>query len=73
MSLTGDTNLSVVTLADGSYGLTGIAAGGTYCVTPSKADDSLPANGVTVADLGMIQAFCSARCRWIPTSCWRLT
>ena len=51
MSLTGDTNLSVVTLADGSYGLSNISVGGTYCVTPSKTDDSPTANGVDVLDL----------------------
>ena len=51
MSLTGDTNLSVVTLADGSYGLINIPVGGTYCVTPSKTDDSPTANGVDVLDL----------------------
>ncbi len=57
MSLTWNTNLlSVVTLADGSYGLSNISAGGTYCVTPSKTNDTPPANGVTVADLAMIQA-----------------
>jgi hypothetical protein len=55
MSLTGDTNLSVVTLADGSYDLSNILAGGTYCVTPNKTNDSSPANGVTVADLALIQ------------------
>ena len=51
MSLTGDTNLSVVTLADGSYSLSNISVGGTYCVTPSKTDDSPTANGVDVLDL----------------------
>jgi hypothetical protein len=56
MNLTGDTNLSVSTLGDGSYGLSNIAARGTYCITPSKTDDSAAANGVTVADLAMIQA-----------------
>jgi hypothetical protein len=55
MSLTGGTNLSGVTLADGSYGLSNISAGGTYCITPSKTDDSPTANGVTVADLALIQ------------------
>jgi hypothetical protein len=55
MTLTGDTSLRVVTLADGSYGLSGIAAGGTYCVTPSKTDDNPPANGVDVGDLIAIQ------------------
>jgi hypothetical protein len=56
MMATGDTNLSVVTLTDGCYCLSGMAANGAYCVTPGKADDSAPANGVTVADLAMIQA-----------------
>ena len=51
MSLTGDTNLTVVTLADGSYGLSNISVGGTYCVTPSKTNDSPAANGVDVLDL----------------------
>jgi hypothetical protein len=55
MGLTGATNLSSGTLAGGSYGLSGIAAGGTYCVTPSKTDDSPPANGVDVGDLITIQ------------------
>jgi hypothetical protein len=57
MNLTGDANQSVITLADGSYGLSSIPAGGTYTVTPSKTDDSTPANGITVADLGLIQAY----------------
>jgi hypothetical protein len=57
MSLTWNTNLlSVITLANGSYSLSSIPAGGTYCVTPSKTNDTPPANGVTVADLAMIQA-----------------
>jgi hypothetical protein len=57
MSLTGDTNLSGVTLADGSYGLSNIWAGGTYCVTPSKTNDSAAANGITGTDLSIIQAY----------------
>jgi hypothetical protein len=56
MSLTGDTNLSTVALADGSYRLSNVPVGGNYCITPSKTDDSAPASGVTVADLAMIQA-----------------
>jgi hypothetical protein len=55
-TLTGSTNLSVVTLADGNYGFTRIPALGTCCITPSKTDDDPPANGITVADLAMIQA-----------------
>jgi hypothetical protein len=58
MSLTWATNLlSAGTLADGSYGLSSIPAGGTYSVTPTKTNDSPAANGVTVADLAMIQAY----------------
>ena len=60
MSLTGDTTLTTNTLADGSYGLTSIPAGGTYCVTPSKADDSPPAHGVNVLDLLAIQKHIAA-------------
>jgi hypothetical protein len=56
MTVTGAENPSVITLVDGSYDLNSIPAGGTYCVTPSKTDDSAPANGVTVADLALIQA-----------------
>ena len=73
MSLTGDTNLSVVTLADGSYGLSNISVGGTYCVTPSKTDDSPTANGVDVFDLVLIQRhiLTGPDRRWIRlTSCW---
>jgi len=55
MTVTAGTNLSVVTVADGSYGLSGIAAGETYCVTPSKTDDNPAANGVTTADAALVQ------------------
>jgi subtilisin-like proprotein convertase family protein len=55
MSLTGDTTLTTNTLADGSYGLTNIPVGGTYCVTPSKADDSSADNGVDAIDQVLIQ------------------
>jgi hypothetical protein len=55
MSLTGDTTLTTNTLADGSYGLTNIPAGGTYCVTPSKVDDSSADNGVDAIDQVLIQ------------------
>jgi O-glycosyl hydrolase len=51
MSLTGDTSQSAVTTGNGSYGLNNIPVGGTYCVTPSKTDDSPTANGVDVMDL----------------------
>ena len=60
MSLTGGTTLTTTTLADGSYGLINIPAGGTYCVTPSKADDSPPAHGVNVLDLLAIQKHIAA-------------
>jgi hypothetical protein len=56
LSLTGTTNSSALALGDGSYGLSNVPVGGTYCVTPNKNDDSSPANGITVADLAMIQA-----------------
>jgi hypothetical protein len=57
MSLTGGTTLTTNTLADGSYLLPNIPVGGTYSVTPSKTDDSDAADGVTVADLGKLQAY----------------
>jgi O-glycosyl hydrolase len=56
LNLTGDTNVSGATIADGTYGLSNLPVGGTYCVTPSKTDDSAPVYGVTVADLAMVQA-----------------
>jgi hypothetical protein len=55
MTVTGGANLSVVTLADGSYGPTNVPIGGTYCVTPSKTDDSPTANGVDSSDQVVIQ------------------
>jgi hypothetical protein len=57
MTVTGDTNLSGVTLGDGSYALGGMAYGGTYCVTPSKADDSPTNRAVTTADAALIQRY----------------
>jgi hypothetical protein len=57
MTVTGDTNLSGVTLGDGSYALGGIAIGGTYCVTPSKAYDSPTNLAVTTADAALIQRY----------------
>jgi len=57
MAVTGDTNLSGVTLGDGSYALGGMAYGGTYCVTPSKADDSPTNRAVTSADAALIQRY----------------
>jgi hypothetical protein len=58
MSLTWAANLLTAgTLADGSYGLSNIPVGGTYCVTPTKTNDTPVANGVTVADLAIIQAY----------------
>jgi O-glycosyl hydrolase len=56
MGLTGDASRSVTTLADGTYDLGEVSSGGTYCITPSKTDDSAPANGITVADLAIMQA-----------------
>src|ERR1035438_10468766 len=55
MSLSGGATLTTNTLADGSYGLTNIPAGGTYCVTPSKMDDSPTANGLSSFDAALIQ------------------
>jgi len=57
MTVTGDANLSGVTLGDGSYALGGMAYGGTYCVTPSKADDSPTNRAVTSADAALIQRY----------------
>jgi hypothetical protein len=55
VNLTGDTNLSALTIADGSFGLAGIAGGGTYGVMPSKTNDSPTANGVTTLDIALIR------------------
>jgi subtilisin family serine protease len=55
INLTGDTNLNTLTLGDGSFGLTGVAGGGTYGVTPSKTDDSPTAKGVTTLDIALIR------------------
>jgi hypothetical protein len=71
ISLTGDTNLSALTLADGSYGLSNLPAGGTYTLNPSKADDTAPANGVTVADLALIQAVILGKRTSSPAGLWR--
>ena len=57
MTVTGDAYLSGVTLGDGSYALGGMAYGGTYCVTPSKADDSPTNRAVTSADAALIQRY----------------
>jgi hypothetical protein len=56
MNLTGGPSLLALTLAAGSYGLSNIPGGGTYALNPSKTTDISPANGITVADLAMIQA-----------------
>jgi hypothetical protein len=56
ITVTGGTNLSGVTLGDGSYGLSKIVAGGTHCVTPSKTDDSPLNNSISSADQALIQA-----------------
>lgn len=55
MNLTGGTNMTVLTLGDGSYSLPGISAGGTYGVTPVKTDDSPTANGLSSYDAALIQ------------------
>jgi len=57
MSLTGDANLSTLTLGDGSYSLADVpgSGGGTYGVTPGKTTDDPPARGVTSVDLALIQ------------------
>jgi hypothetical protein len=57
MTVSGSASQSTSTAADGSYSLSNLPIGGTYNVTPSKTDDSTPANGITVADLGLIQAY----------------
>jgi hypothetical protein len=54
ITVTGRTNLSGATLGDGSYGLSNIVAGGTYCVTPSKTDGSTT-NGVTAIDAAIVE------------------
>jgi hypothetical protein len=56
MNLLGGPSILALTLGAGSYGLSNIPGGGTYALTPSKSNDSSSANGITVADLAMIQA-----------------
>lgn len=55
MLLGGGANQSGLTLSDGSYGWDGLIPGDGCCVAPVKSDDSLAADGVTVADLALIQ------------------
>lgn len=55
ITVSGDANLSTLTAGDGSFVLVGVAGGGTYGVTPSKADDSAPVNGVSTTDLVLIR------------------
>jgi hypothetical protein len=55
ISLSADTNLTTVTLGNGSFGMAGVAGGGTYGVTASKTNDSTPANGVSTLDIALIR------------------
>ncbi len=55
LGLEGDTNLATLSAADGSYSFAPLAPGGGYSVTPTKADDSPPANGVTTLDIALIR------------------
>jgi len=55
INLTGDTNLSTLTLGDGSFSVPGLAGGGTYDVTPVKTTDSPTAKGVDSFDQFLIQ------------------
>ena len=55
IQLSGDTNLSTLTLSDGSFEFTGIPGGGTYGITPSKTNDSTAANGITTLDILLIR------------------
>jgi hypothetical protein len=71
IGLSGGTNLSGVTLADGSYGLSNILVGGTYCVTPSKINDSPTANGVSSFDQILIQRLILGRSSQFPAGLWR--
>ena len=56
MNLTGTLSMNGLTLSDGSYNLSNISTGGTYCVTPSMTTDSPTLNGVSSADQALIQA-----------------
>jgi subtilisin-like proprotein convertase family protein len=54
LTLTGDTNTAGFSTATGTYQLL-INPGGSYSVTPSKADDLPPNNGVTTFDILLIR------------------
>jgi Cohesin domain/FlgD Ig-like domain/Dockerin type I domain len=54
VALAGPTSSSVVTVANGQYSLTA-NTGGSYTVTPSKANDVTLANGMTTLDILLIQ------------------
>jgi Cohesin domain/Dockerin type I domain len=55
MLMGGGTNQSGLTLSDGGYGWDDLAPGDSCCVAAIKSDDSPTADGVTVADLALIQ------------------
>ena len=54
VSLTGDTNQSIQTPADGTYSFT-VNAGSSYTLTPGKTNDTPAANGVTTLDISLIR------------------
>ncbi|MEI6396073.1 MAG: InlB B-repeat-containing protein, partial [Verrucomicrobiota bacterium] len=54
MSLTGDTNQSTQTPADGTYSFT-VNAGSSCTLTPGKLNDTPAANGVTTLDISLIR------------------
>ena len=50
------TDASTNSGTDGTYALTNVPVGGAYSVTPNLASDAPPNNGITSADLALIQA-----------------
>jgi len=56
INLAGYSTASTNSGTDGTYALTNVPVGGAYSVTPSLASDAPPNNGITSADLALIQA-----------------